>query len=68
MRILKLLAAYLAVAIICSDVASRQQRTEPRAVLYEAARVIAGDGGMPIERGAFAVAHERITPFHRTNM
>ena len=50
----------LAIAVLASLTLSSQTRT-PGPVVYEGARLITGDGGAPIENGAFLVQNGRIS-------
>jgi hypothetical protein len=65
MRRLKILAWSVAVVVMGSMAVSSQSRGPAAAVLYEGARVIAGDGSAPIERGAFVVQNGRISAVGR---
>ena len=50
----------LAIAVLASLTLSSQTRT-PGPVVYEGARLITGDGGAPIENGAFLVQNGRVS-------
>jgi imidazolonepropionase-like amidohydrolase len=65
MRFLKLIASCVAVAAIGSITLSSQSRAPSGAVLYEGARLIAGDGSAAIEGGAFVVQNGRIAAIGR---
>ena len=56
----KLVACCLVLASLGSSAVSSQSRNQARAVLYEGARLIAGDGSAPIESSAFVVDSGRI--------
>jgi imidazolonepropionase-like amidohydrolase len=60
MRPWKLAACCLVLASVGSSAVLSQSRNQSRAVLYEGARLIAGDGSAAIESGAFVVENGRI--------
>ncbi len=65
MRRLNLPACCLAAGLASSAVVLTQSRSQPAAVVYEGARLIAGDGSAPIESGAVVVDNGRITAVGR---
>ena len=60
MRIFFVLICSLALASLGSSAVLSQSRNQARAVLYEGARLIAGDGSAPVESSAFVVDNGRI--------
>ena len=60
MRSWKLAACCLVLASLGSSAVLSQSRNQARPVLYEGARLIAGDGAAPIESSAFVVESGRI--------
>jgi imidazolonepropionase-like amidohydrolase len=65
MRPLKMLASWIVVCALGSIAASSQSRAPSETVLYEGARLIAGDGSAPIDDGALVVRGGRITAVGR---
>jgi imidazolonepropionase-like amidohydrolase len=61
MRPWKLMGCCLVLVWLGSGAALSQSRNQSRAVLYEGARLIAGDGSQAIESSAFVVESGRIT-------
>src|SRR5437762_7909837 len=60
MRAVKAAIAFLFLATAFAWVSAQQARPANRAVLFEGARLIAGDGRAPIENSAFLVEGNRI--------
>lgn len=65
MRWLKTPVFWISVASVASVAAYGQSRNPSKAVLYEGARLITGDGAQPIESGAFLVQNGRIVALGR---
>ncbi len=61
MRGIKVSIACLLCAMAFVWVSAQQARQANRAVLFEGARLISGDGGLPIENAAFLVENNRFT-------
>jgi imidazolonepropionase-like amidohydrolase len=65
MRWLRMAACCLVIGSMASIATSTQSRAPSTAVLYEGGRLIIGDGGAPVEDGAFVVQNGRITGLGR---
>ena len=66
MRSVKVLALCLLVVVVCSLRAGTQPTgTKGATVLFEGARLIMGDGRVPIERSAFLVEDDSFTGIGR---
>jgi len=61
----KLLASSLAMVVLGTLAVSSQTRGPSGTVVYEGARLIVGDGGAPIDNGAFVVQNGRFTAIGR---
>src|SRR6267143_3495471 len=61
MRAVKVSVTFLFLALSLAWVSAQQARPANRAVLFEGARLISGDGGLPIENAAFLVENNRFT-------
>src|SRR3989442_4932190 len=61
MREVKVSIGCMFVAMAFAWVSAQQARPASRAVLFEGARLISGDGGAPIENSAFLVENNRFT-------
>lgn len=57
----RLLTFSVAIGALASSAVFSQSRSQSRPVVYEGARLIIGDGGVPIENGAFVVESGRIS-------
>ena len=63
MRVKRAIAGCLLAAATWSTPAAAQVPAAPGPVIvFEGARLIAGDGGVPLERSAFVVDRGRFTP------
>src|SRR6266852_6841699 len=61
MRAVKVSITFLFLAMAFAWVSAQQARPANRAVLFEGARLISGDGGAPIDNSAFLVENNRFT-------